>query len=331
MRLKRAIGLLAIAGCIALAVYLGPILGENFHPIIEGKMFRSAQLDADDLEARAAEVGLASVLSVRGVRPHKAWYVAEQSVGEKLGLKMITVTLSADRMPSRQRLQRLVHALDTAPRPLLLHCQAGVERSGLAAAIAVLLDGQSVEAARGHFSLRYGFHPWLSRTNLPQVLDRYERWLAEAGIESSGDAFRGWVDDSYVAAFYQAQLEIVDFPAMPRAGQPVAVSLRVTNRSPDPMHFRATSDSGVHVGTLIEGVDVADFRREGRSGRKNLDLAPGDSHVFDLALSALPTAGTYRLTVDLVNENVAWFADMGSTVLVREFEVSPIANVATAR
>jgi hypothetical protein len=34
------------------------------------------------------------------------------------------------------------------------------------------------------------------------------------------------------------------------------------------------------------------------------------------------------LSVDLVDESVAWFSDMGSTVLIREFEVGPIPAVA---
>ena len=311
--------------CVALIVTLSPIFGQNFHPVVDGEIYRSAQLDAQELELRAAEFGLASIVAVRPARPNKAWYTAEQSVSEKLGLKLVNVDLSVDRMPSRQRLQSLVAALDAAPRPMLLHCRAGVERSGLAAGVALLLAGESLESARRQFSLRYGFYPWLSRSDLPRVLDRYEEWLGVAGIESSAEEFRGWVDDVYVAAFYKAELEIVEFSADARAGRPIALSLRVTNRSPEPQRFRATRDFGVHVGTLIEGISSPEYRRAARSGRQDLDVAPGASHVFDIELAALPSSGVYRLTVDLVDESVAWFSEMGSTVLVRDFEVGPAA------
>lgn len=313
---------------LGLAVALSSILGQNFHPVVAGQIYRSAQLDAADLELRAAEFELASVVAVRPARPHKAWYTAERAITEKLGLQLVNVDLSADKMPSRQRLQALVGALDAAPRPYLLHCRAGVERSGLAAAVALLLDGESVEAARGQFSLRYGFHPWLSQSDLPRVLDRYEEWLTAAGIESSAERFRGWVDDAYVAAFYQADLEIVEFIADARAGRPVTFSLRVTNRSPETQRFRSTQDFGVHVGTLIEGITTPAYRHQARSGKQDLDVAPGASHVFEIELPAPPSAGKYRLTIDLVDESVAWFSDMGSTVLVREFEVGPVPAVA---
>ncbi|MGE4607913.1 MAG: sulfur transferase domain-containing protein [Myxococcota bacterium] len=326
MKLKYAGALAAI--CVVLIVTLAPILGQNFHPVVDGKIYRSAQLDAEDLESRAAEFGLASVVAVRPARPNKEWYTAEQSGTKKLGLSLVNVGLNADRMPSRQLLKALVGALDSAPRPMLLHCRAGVERSGLAAAVALLLDGESVESARGQFSLRYGFHPWLSQSDLPRVLDRYEEWLSAAGIESSAEVFRNWVDETYVAAFYKADLEIVEFSSDARAGRPVAFSLRVTNRSPDTQRFRATHDFGVHVGTLIEGITAPEYRHAARSGKQDLDVAPGASHVFDIELAALPSSGIYRLTVDLVDESVAWFSDMGSTVLVREFEVGPPRAVA---
>lgn len=327
MRLKVAGVVVAI--CVALAILLGPILGENFHPIIDGRIYRSAQLDAAGLESRASEFGLASVVAVRPARPHKAWYTEEKAISERLGITLVNVGLSADNMPSRERLGNLVAALDGSPRPMLLHCRAGVERSGLASAVALLLEGESVESARGQFSLAYGFHPWLSQSDLPRVLDRYEDWLREAGIQSSGDAFRSWVEEVYVPAFYSADLVIVDFAADPQPGRAIPFSLRVTNRSPDPQPFRATRDHGVHVSTLVEGITDPTYRHEARAGHQNLDVAPGESHLFAIELAAVPREGRYRLTVDLVDESVAFFADMGSRVLVREFDV-PRGHVITA-
>jgi predicted protein tyrosine phosphatase len=317
-----------VAVGVALTVALAPILGQNFNTVLDGIVYRSAQLDAEQLEARAAEFELASVVAVRAARPSEKWYTDEKSLVDKLGLTLINVALSANRMPSPVRLQNLVRALDTAPRPMLLHCQAGVERSGLAAAVVLLLDGKSVDSARGQFSLRHGFHPWLSGSDLPRVLDQYERWLRMGGIESSGEIFRNWVAGVYVASFYKADVEILEFPRAARAGQPIQFSLRVTNRSPDPQRFRASQDFGVHIGTLVEGIGSPGYRHEARSGRQDLEVAAGASHVFEVELAALPAAGLYRLTVDLVDESVAWFSDMGSTVLVREFEVGPTPAVA---
>ena len=68
------------AGVAALA----PILGGNLHAVIPGAIYRSAQLDPEELTAVAAELELASVLAVRAVRPNKDWYVEEVRVARQL-------------------------------------------------------------------------------------------------------------------------------------------------------------------------------------------------------------------------------------------------------
>ncbi len=316
------------AGVAALA----PILGSNLHTVIPGAIYRSAQLDPEELTAVAAELELASVLAVRAARPNKDWYVEEVRVARQLELLLTDINFDADRMPSRQQLRELVDQLDNAPRPLLLHCRAGVERSGLASAVALLLEGESLASARDQFSLRFGFHPWLARSELPRVIDRYEDWLEEQAIAHDPKAFRSWVDAAYVAAFYDAELEIVEFPETLRAGEAIQLALQVTNRSPDPMRFRDTRDIGVHIGTQLTSTDSAVFSSEGRAGARDVMLVPGASAVFEIDLGSVPKAGAYRLTVDLVDEGVVWFSDMGSIPLVREFRAElPVVSAPAPR
>jgi protein tyrosine phosphatase (PTP) superfamily phosphohydrolase (DUF442 family) len=287
--------------------------------VVPGAIYRSAQLDPEKLAAVSAELGLASVLAVRAARPNKDWYVEEVRAAQQLGLRLTNINFDPDRMPSRQQLRELVDQLDDAPRPLLLHCRAGVERSGLASAVALLLEGASLASARDQFSLRFGFHPWIARSELPRVIDRYEVWLEEQAIEHDPEAFRSWVDGAYVAAFYDAELEIVEFPETLRAGEAIQLVLQVTNHSPDPMRFRETQDFGVHIGTQLESTDSVAFSSEGRAGVRDVLLVPGASAVFEVALGPVPQAGSYLLTIDLVDEGVVWFSDMGSSQLVREF------------
>ena len=310
---------LAAAALGAGVAALAPVLGSNLHAVVPGAIYRSAQLDPEELTAVAASLGLASVLAVRAARPNKDWYVEEVRVARQLDLRLTNIDFDADRMPSRQRLRELVDELDDAPRPLLLHCRAGVERSGLASAVALLLEGASLEAARDQFSLRFGFHPWIARSELPRVIDRYEVWLGEQAIDHHPEAFRSWVDAAYVAAFYDAELEVVEFPETIRAGEAIQLALQVTNRSPDPMRFRETRDFGVHIGTLLESIGSVPFSSEGRAGVREAMLSPGASAVFEIDLGPVPEVGPYRLTVDLVDESVVWFSEMGSSQLVREF------------
>jgi undecaprenyl-diphosphatase len=318
-RLFGAAIVIAIAIAVVVAVWLALILGKNLHVVVPGAVYRSAQLTSDDLSELAAELQLASVLAVRAERPEKDWYLEETRAAEALGLELQYLNLDPDRMPSRQRLSELVAQIDRAPRPLLLHCRAGVERSGLASALVMLLEGASVEKARDQFSIRYGFHPWLSQSNLPRVIDRYAAWLETHSVEHSAEVFRRWAMTDYVAEFYAAGLEIVEFPQATRVGEVIQLSLRVTNRSPEPMRFRAEKAFGVHVGMRLESVDSDAFERASRAGLQDLTLAPGESTLFEFGIGSVPKPGVYRLTIDLVDESVVWFSDMGSTPIVSEF------------
>ena len=85
------------------------------------------------------------------------------------------------------------------------------------------------------------------------------------------------------------------------------------------MRFRETRDFGVHIATHLTSIDSAVFSSEGRAGARDLTLVPGASAVFVINLGSVPAAGGYRLTVDLVDESVAFFSDMGSSPLVRVF------------
>ena len=66
---------------------------------------------------------------------------------------------------------------------------------------------------------------------------------------------------------------------------------------------------------------ACDFRVLIQTPRRT--LAPGESIRLGARLPRLPGAGRYRLSVDLVDEEVTWFADMGSPSLEFAFAVAP--------
>jgi hypothetical protein len=228
-------------------------------------------------------------------------------------------------MPPAPRLREIVHLLDTAPRPLLFHCEGGVERSGLVGAVALLLAGGDLEAARREFAVSKGFLAWLARSDLPLVLDDYEAWLAAEGVAHTPDRFRSWIEREYAPYFYRARIEPVDAPAALVSGSAVVLRFRVTNESTRPIPFRSTLHRGVHLGGHLRALPDRDGAApiELRHGYVDLDLAPGASTELSLPLPPLETAGRWQLHVDLVDESVKWFADMGSQPLALPLVVQP--------
>ncbi len=106
----------------------------NFHAITPGEAYRSAQLGSTNLEYYIKKYGIRSVLNLRGRNADKAWYVSEIKTCSKLGIEHYDVSLSALHEPSPPQVRQLLEIFKSAPRPVLIHCQSGADRSGLVAA-----------------------------------------------------------------------------------------------------------------------------------------------------------------------------------------------------
>jgi len=151
---------LAVAAVLVLAlvVYLGGLhLTGNFHTVIAGELYRSAQLEPDQIEAHHAREGIASILNLRGPAPGKEWYDAEIATSARLGITHADFGMSARRILEPEKVQELIALMKRLPKPLLIHCQAGADRSGLASALYLAaIKGRPEAEAGGQISIRYG-------------------------------------------------------------------------------------------------------------------------------------------------------------------------------
>lgn len=134
----------------------------NFHTVTPGEAYRSAQLDRDELRHYVRKYGIRSIINLRGERPGKGWYREEIAAARELGVRHFDYGgIGSIRPPSSVETARLLKLFATAPRPVLMHCQAGADRSGLAAAIwKTVVDEAPAALARGQLSLRYGHIPF---------------------------------------------------------------------------------------------------------------------------------------------------------------------------
>jgi len=157
---------------------------DNFHAIEEGRAYRSAQLYADTLEWVVKHHGVRTVINLRGPNPQTDWYPAEKERCEKLGVKLIDIPLSAFRLPPPDRLLELYDAIKNSPEPLLFHCRAGADRTGMAAAIWRMMQRSDSETdAAAELSIKYGHF----RVRHPKMLELVEMF----------EPRREWVTDEY--------------------------------------------------------------------------------------------------------------------------------------
>lgn len=185
-----------LAGLLTLAGYgawHGRVLlfGGNFHEVVAGQVYRSGQPYPASLPGTIDRWQLRSVVNLQGGSQLIAKFVREKEICQQHGVSFLTIDLPDGCLPPDDRLIELVETIDQAPRPMLLHGQYGISRTGLAAAVAELLDGQSLARARRQLGLHYGN---LDRTpgSPEHLLRAYELWLSRHDRRHTPDEFRHW-------------------------------------------------------------------------------------------------------------------------------------------
>ncbi len=149
----------ALAGAVlVLAAYIITVnLQGNFHTITPGEAFRSGQPDGARLAQYVDRYKIRSVLNLRGSHAGESWYEDEVAASARLNLAHYDVSLSATHELTDAEVRQLMEIFNTAPRPILIHCQAGADRSGLVAAMwKVVVDKMPKSEAKKQLSLKYG-------------------------------------------------------------------------------------------------------------------------------------------------------------------------------
>jgi protein tyrosine/serine phosphatase len=147
-------------------LYAIQLLG-NFHEVVAGQLYRSNQPSVEELARYAKDHGIRTVINLRGANESKAWYRDEVETSRELGLNHIDFGMSASQELDMNRVNELVSIMRDAPKPILIHCKAGADRTGLATALylsRVALLGE--KEAESQLSVRYGHIgiPYLSET-----------------------------------------------------------------------------------------------------------------------------------------------------------------------
>jgi protein tyrosine/serine phosphatase len=154
---RRGAAVIGVGLCGVLAFALTLYLTGNYHTVIAGELYRSAQLSPAALARHQAEDGFRSVLNLRGASPQSDWYRDELQASADLGLTHADFRLSARKQITPAEVQALVAVMRDLPKPILIHCLRGADRTGFAVAMymaAIKNAGHAVSEAQ--LSVRYG-------------------------------------------------------------------------------------------------------------------------------------------------------------------------------
>jgi len=138
------------------AYVAGTAYESNFHTVINGELYRSGQMDPVRLAGVVRQYGVKSILNLRGP-DRDIWYQQEVQAAGRLGVRHYDVTLSATADVGLAKMNEIVRLLRAAPKPVLIHCKAGSDRTGLVAALyRFAISRESPGAADHELTLWYG-------------------------------------------------------------------------------------------------------------------------------------------------------------------------------
>ncbi|MFM9996185.1 MAG: tyrosine-protein phosphatase [Phycisphaerales bacterium] len=174
---------------------LDVVCGDNWASIVAHEAYRSGQLSGPELRRLIDDVGLKSVVNLRGANP-TSWYRSETAACRAAGVRHYDVAMSARELPEPEVALGLLSILREAPRPLLVHCRNGADRAGLAAAIYLIQDeGLGVEEAEAA-----GLSTW--RGHVPfGPTGELGRFLGLYRTHGSGKSLEQWTREDYPRIF----------------------------------------------------------------------------------------------------------------------------------
>ena len=154
-----AMGLLVAVPVGVFAGYL--MAGHNFHVVSPGQIYRSGQLDSAGLTRTVQDHGIKSILNLRGAND-SPWYNAETNTSQRLGVMHFDYELSASTELTDTEMDQIMALIKDAPKPMLIHCKSGADRTGLVGALYLYsVEGKSARDADRELTVFCGHVPYL--------------------------------------------------------------------------------------------------------------------------------------------------------------------------
>jgi len=168
----------------------------NWGVVAPGRLYRSNHPLPWQLRQARDRFGLRTVINLRGHRLDCGSDALGRQAAAALGLRHFDAPFESRGAPHKERILRLVGLLAEAEEPILIHCKSGADRTGLIAAVWLLLQGRPVAEAQAQLSLRFG-HVRQSRTG---ILDAF----IDAYAASGRNEFLPWLREAYDEAALRA-------------------------------------------------------------------------------------------------------------------------------
>ena len=169
-----AILVMFVAECLRIFV------GSNFHTVVPGKCYRSAQPTAAFLENIQRTHGICTIINLRDENEDEPWYREEKHAALRLNVKLVNAGLRQREQPPEVDFHTFVRAMKDSPEPILIH--APVVTIAPAGVGGVSADAHEDADCRGSATSQLTIWPHRLEQGVVSAShsDNYEDWLAES-------------------------------------------------------------------------------------------------------------------------------------------------------
>ncbi|MDB5735036.1 MAG: protein tyrosine phosphatase [Alphaproteobacteria bacterium] len=175
----------------------------NFHWVVPGEASRAMQAWAGGVGGFLRRRGIRAIINLRGRNDDLDWWKRETALAGAQGIAHLDAMLDSRKLPTRDMLVRLIESFDTAPRPFLLKCSGGQDRTSFAAALYLIhRDGwQAMDRAKEQFA-RF---PYL---HFPKKQQRWLKAFVDFAAEDAGGLpLATWIAERYTPEGAKAWLD----------------------------------------------------------------------------------------------------------------------------
>lgn len=165
------------------------LVWRNWGVVEAGRLYRSNHPLPWQIRAAVRRHGIRTIINLRGNRQDCGADALSRAEAARLGVTLIDAPFESRGAPHRDRIERLAALLPSLREPILIHCKSGADRTGLIAAVWLLLQGRPPAEAARQLSPRYG-HVSAARTG---ILDAFVALYARAWPKP----FLRWLREDY--------------------------------------------------------------------------------------------------------------------------------------
>lgn len=168
---------------------------------LEGPLYRSNQPSSSRIRRYKNELGLKTIINLRGYNPTQGRYQLEAKACEEQGITLFNTRIHSRGLPTTKQIHLLKELIEQIETPALTHCKSGADRAGLFAALYCHFRlNQPIEVAKEQLHWTYGHF----RSAKTGILDHFfESYLISRDVwisrhpKRNPPSFLEWVNTDY--------------------------------------------------------------------------------------------------------------------------------------